>query len=130
MSCVGEKCGYATRAKDLCISKWFVRARVYVERSGCLWFILSAKLGLITPEEVIEPYELTRNNVAIAERRAWVTRVQLPMERSLPAGCRCAVLAGHRYCEVLMDFLVQRYTTGVPMRVLAIGKRLRWLATH
>ncbi|AXV74048.1 hypothetical protein CJO75_12650 [Ralstonia solanacearum] len=68
--------------------------------------------------------------MAIAERRAWATQVQLQMERSFPAGCRCVVLAGHRYREVLMDFLVRRYTTDVPMRGLAIGKQLRWLATH
>ncbi|MGA4104384.1 DUF6884 domain-containing protein [Ralstonia nicotianae] len=125
-----KKCEYAAQAKDFYISEWFVRARAYVERSGCPWFILSAKFGLIRSELVIEPYEFTLNNMVIAERRAWVTRVQLPMERSLSAGRRCAVLAGHRYREVLMDFLVQRYTTDVPMRGLAIGKQLRWLATH
>ncbi|AXV82269.1 DUF6884 domain-containing protein [Ralstonia solanacearum] len=130
VSCVGKKCGHAAQANDLYISEWFVRARAYVERSGCPWFILSAKFGLITPEQVIELYELTLNNMAIAERRAWATRVQLQMARSFPAGCRCVVLAGHRYREVLMDFLVQRYTTDVPMRGLAIGTQFRWLATH
>ncbi|MGD7196269.1 DUF6884 domain-containing protein, partial [Ralstonia pseudosolanacearum] len=68
-----KKCEYAAQAKDFYISEWFVRARAYVERSGCPWFILSAKFGLIRSELVIEPYEFTLNNMVIAERRAWVS---------------------------------------------------------
>lgn len=86
-------------ARELYASEWFVRARQYVERHGGRWFILSAKFGLVAPEQHIEPYEQTLNEMAIPERRAWARRVRSQMDVSLPAGGRCVVLAGRRYRE-------------------------------
>ena len=36
---------------------WFYKARTYVERTGRPWFVLSAKYGLVHPDEVIAPYD-------------------------------------------------------------------------
>lgn len=130
VSCVGKKREHAMLAKDLYSSEWFLRAREYVERRREPWFILSAKFGLVGPEEHIEPYEQTLNAMAIAERRAWAQRVRIQMDAALPARSRCVVLAGRRYREFLMDYLAERYTIEVPMEGLAIGKQLQWLATH
>lgn len=130
VSCVGKKRGYPAQAKELYASEWFFRARAFVERKGCPWFILSARWGLVAPEQGIEPYEQTLNDMPIAERRQWANRVQRQMEESLPAGGRCVVLAGLRYREFLMDYLTQRFNVEVPMKGLAIGQQLRWLADH
>ena len=130
VSCVGKKREYAMPAKDLYASEWFVRARGHVERNGGRWFILSAKFGLVAPEQCIEPYEQTLNAMAIAERRTWAQHVRMQMDALLPTGGRCVVLAGQRYREFLMDYLSARFTTDVPMVGLAIGQQLRWLATH
>ena len=127
VSCVGKKRADAAQAKDLYASEWFYRARAFVEHSRCPWFILSAKFGLVTPEQTISPYEQTLNDMSRTERQAWAQRVQQQMDRVLPACDRCVVLAGQRYREFLMDYLTQRYTTEVPMKGLAIGKQLRWL---
>ncbi|MHA6897038.1 DUF6884 domain-containing protein [Ralstonia pseudosolanacearum] len=101
MACGLEFAGqrYATQAKDLYLSEWFVRARAYVEHRGHPWFILSAKFGLVAPEQTIEPYEQTLNDMPVAERGAWARSVQVQMESSLPARFCCVVLAGHRMRE-------------------------------
>jgi hypothetical protein len=130
VSCVGKKRAEATQAKDLYASEWFFRARAFVERTGSPWFILSAKFGLVAPDQTIQPYEQTLNTMRRAERQAWAEQVQQQMERALPAGGRCVVFAGQRYREFLMDYLTQRYTTDVPMEGLAIGKQLRWLGSY
>jgi hypothetical protein len=49
--------------------------RAYVERTSDRWFILSAKLGLVDPDTVLEPYDVTLDSVTPAERRAWSERV-------------------------------------------------------
>jgi len=130
VSCVGKKREHAMPAKDLYASEWFLRARGYVERNGGPWFILSAKFGLVAPEQRIEPYDQTLNGMAVAERREWAQRVRLQMDALLPASGRCVVLAGQRYREFLMDYLDERFSTEVPMVGSAIGQQLRWLATH
>ena len=130
VACVGKKCGHAMPAKELYLSDWFGRARAFVERHEGRWFILSAKWGLVAPEQSIEPYDQTLNEMAIAQRRQWAHNVQSQMDVSLPLRGRCVVLAGRRYREFLMPYLAERYTVEVPMEGLAIGRQLQWLATH
>lgn len=131
VSCVGKKLDRALAAKDLYVSEWFCKAREYVERRSGSWYILSAKLGLVVPDQVIEPYEQTLNRMPIVERRAWAQRVRDQMDAQLPPtlgpGERCIVLAGLRYREFLMDYLNDRFKVEIPMERLAIGKQLQWL---
>jgi hypothetical protein len=129
VSCVGKKRSDEMQAKELYASEWFFRARAFVERTGCAWFILSARFGLVAPEQTIQPYEQTLNAMPRTERQAWAARVQQQMELALPDVGRCVVLAGQRYREFLMDYLTRRYTVEVPMEGLAIGQQLRWLGT-
>lgn len=83
VSCVGEKHDRAMPAKDLYASQWFRKAREYVERRGGIWYILSAKHGLISADQVIEPYEQTLNRMPIAGRRHWAQRVREQLDVQL-----------------------------------------------
>ncbi len=130
VSCVGKKQETAVQAKGLYVSEWFTRARAFVERAGRPWFILSAEFGLVAPEQIISPYNRTLNMMPRAERQAWAQQVCEQMGRSLPSGAHCVILAGQRYREFLIDYLARRYSVEVPMKGLAIGKQLRWLASH
>ena len=69
ISCVSVKRASPAAARDLYISPWFKKARHYVERKGCPWFILSAEHGLVRPNEMIAPYTKTLNAMPINERR-------------------------------------------------------------
>ncbi|CAE6887948.1 DUF6884 domain-containing protein [Paraburkholderia domus] len=127
VSCVGKKLDRASPAKDLYGSTLFRLARRYVERRQGVWFILSAKYGLVAPDQRVEPYDQTLNSMKVADRRAWAHRVQQQMDTEIPSGGRCVVLAGNRYREFLMDYLSDRFTTEVPMDGLRIGEQQRWL---
>ncbi|KIG10927.1 DUF6884 domain-containing protein [Caballeronia concitans] len=127
VSCVGKKLDRAACAKDLYDSTLFRLARRYVERRQGEWFILSAKYGLVAPDQHVEPYDHTLNGMKVAERRAWAHRVQQQMGAEMPSGGRCVVLAGNQYREFLMDYLSTRFTTEVPMKGLRIGEQQRWL---
>ena len=47
----------------------------YAEQAGVRWFILSAQQGLVSPDEVLEPYELRLSKTAREYRREWGQRV-------------------------------------------------------
>jgi hypothetical protein len=129
ISCVGRKLSTPAQARDLYTSEWFVKARDYVENTGCPWFILSAEHGLVTPERILAPYERTLNTMRKPERQAWATRVKAQMEASLPATDRIIVLAGMRYREFLMEYLERRAKVEVPMERRGIGQQLQYLTT-
>lgn len=71
VACVRLKENQLNPAKDLYKSPWFRKARAYVEQQKCDWYIVSAKYGLLDTDKVIEPYELTLNNMKAPERKQW-----------------------------------------------------------
>jgi hypothetical protein len=131
VSCVGAKGATTTEARDLYQSNWFIKARAYVEGFGSNWFILSAKHGLVRPDDLIARYNQTLNTIGIAERRSWARLVERQMDNQMPDAERIVVLAGKRYREFLMDYLRRRAgTVQVPMEGLGIGRQLQWLGDH
>jgi hypothetical protein len=118
-------------AKDLYQSDWFLKARVCAESTGSCWFILSAEYGLVHPDEMIVPYEVTLSTMRVAERRNWSRRVHQQMDERMPDAGRIVVLTGKRYREFLMEYLGKRAATvHVPMAGMRNGPQLSWLSKH
>lgn len=131
VSCVSLKREEQCQACDLYVSDLFRKARRFVEASGCPWFILSAEYGLVTPDQVIAPYERTLNTMGVAARREWAKLVAAQLTDAVPNLSRVVFLAGERYREFLARHLEGRgVEVSVPMRGLRIGEQLSWLAQH
>ena len=125
--CASRKGRTPAPARDLYQSALFLKMRGVVEELGVPWFILSAKHGLVRPEQVVEPYDQTLNELPVSERRAWARRVIGQMEISLPQADRIVVFAGQKYREFLTDWLQARATVETPLAHLGIGKQLQYL---
>lgn len=128
VACVGQKTPNRRPAKDLYTSPWFLKARRYVEAQGTPWFILSAKRGLLHPDQPTSPYELTLNGIGVVERRAWALQVLEALLPQLDRESTVTFLAGQRYREHLTPVLeAAGVKVQVPMSGLAIGQQLAWL---
>jgi hypothetical protein len=131
VSCVSQKQKEACAAQYLYVSDLFLKARRYAEASGCPWFILSAEHGLVSPDQVIAPYERTLNTMRMAERRAWAERTAKQLAAAVPDLARVVFLAGERYRQFLAQHLAsQGVAVSVPMEGLRIGEQLSWLGQH
>jgi len=87
--------------------------------------ILSAQHGLVDPEEVLEPYDLTLRDLDAAERARWGSRVAHQLRDLCGDPIPPVVfLAGLPYRAALTPHL-PRYR--VPMYGLGIGEQLAWL---
>ena len=128
VSCVKMKRIVPTPAKDMYISPWFRKARAYVEEREQTWFILSAKHGVVQPDDVIEPYDLTLNAMRVNDRRLWADEVLTQLEPHLKDLRSVTFLAGRNYREFLEPPLRNRgLAVLIPMEGLGIGKQLQWL---
>ena len=67
VACSKTKLATPAPAKDLYTSPLFKAARAYCERTYDRWFILSALHGLVEPETVIEPYDVTLARMTAAD---------------------------------------------------------------
>jgi hypothetical protein len=116
VSCVSQKRKQACPVRDLYVSDWFRKARDHAEAAGCPWFVLSAEYGLVSPNQVIAPYERTLNAMKVMERRAWAERVCEQLAAIVPELTHAVFLAGKRYREFLVQRLAGRgITSSVPM---------------
>jgi cytoplasmic iron level regulating protein YaaA (DUF328/UPF0246 family) len=88
-------------------------------------FILSAKYGLLTPDDIIEPYEQTLKRMKSAERRVWAERVVSELRKSCDLEADHFVfLAGDAYRKDIVSHIRQYM---VPMKGLPFGRQLQWL---
>jgi len=128
VSCVKQKQGRPAPARDLYISQLFRGMRSYAERNADAWFILSAEHGLLSPGEVVSPYEKTLNRMAKVDRLTWAERVREQLLDRIPAKAKMLLLAGQRYGEFLLPLLArQGFEISVPLEGLKLGEQLRRL---
>jgi hypothetical protein len=108
----------------------FRKARAYCERTHDDWYVLSAKHGLLAPDDPpIEPYDEALTNAPIARRREWAQRVAKEMteEELLDSENVLVIHAGKAYYEDLLPLLEkQGVTVELPLEGLRQGERLRW----
>jgi hypothetical protein len=131
ISCVASKTDHAAPAADLYTSPLFAMARGYVEARCSVWFVLSAKYGLLAPDRIVEPYEQTLLKMKKPERQQWADQVTAALEKVLQKDDEIWVLAGARYREFLVPWLTARgHPVEIPLKSLAIGRQLQWLKQH
>jgi cytoplasmic iron level regulating protein YaaA (DUF328/UPF0246 family) len=126
ISCVKSKRSHRCKAGDMYTSPLFQKMMAYADRlKPKETFILSAKYGLLHPNDIIEPYERTLKEMKSSERLAWANRVieQLRKHRDL-SNDHFVFLAGAAYRQNLIPYL-KHYS--IPMKGLGLGKQLQWL---
>jgi len=115
------------------VSPLFRKASAYAEATCDRWFILSAKHGLLAPDEVVEPYDVKLGRAhRDPERDAppiweWAARVQGQLGIALADAPEphLVLLAGAQYGTVVMRGCPWPHSE--PLEGLGIGERLSWL---
>lgn len=129
VSCVKMKASGPRPAKDLYVSPLFRALRTYAEATADKWYILSAEHGLLHPETIVAPYERTLIRMRAADRQNWADRVEAALVLILHPGDEVIMLAGERYRERLLPWLLQRNVgVEVPLNGLKMGQQLQRLA--
>jgi hypothetical protein len=98
------------------------------------WAILSAKHGLLMPDQVIAPYDLTLRKTCVDYRVSWASRVNRALLETFPDR-RFLVLAGSQYREALGNCSARFALAGcliwlphkAPLEGMGIGEQLAWL---
>ena len=125
VGCVKRKAPGPARAGELYESALFRDRRGDVETRAARWFILSAKYGLVEPEDLIEWYDLDLSDLSRQERREWAAGVLATLRAKLGdlAGYRFEVHAGQSYFDFGLEagLVASRAAVNIPTRGLAYG---------
>lgn len=125
VGCSALKLDRPAAARTLYRSPLFRAAARHAERTCDAWFVLSARHGLVAPDQVVAPYDLRLADLPAAARAAWGERVRFGLwSRGLLGGAVVECHAGREYVAALPGRLAVR----APLAGLGIGRRLAWYA--
>lgn len=127
VGCSARKLDRAAPARELYQGRLFDLSAEYAERRCARWFVLSAKYGLVGPDERLRPYDVTLHDMGVMARMRWAGHVYEGLRvRGLDRqDVSWLVLAGRYYREFLVDALAGEAI--VPLAGLRIGEQIRWL---
>jgi hypothetical protein len=127
VACSATKLSRPAPGLEIYTSPLFRKASAYAELTCESWYILSAKHGLLSPDQVIEPYDVKLRNKAEAGAWADPVREQLAAELAETPRVVLVALAGATYREVLHPC---QWPFQIPMKGLGIGQQLGWLTAQ
>ena len=103
IGCGKEKLKHAAPAQDLYTGQFFRLCKQWISKSGRVdeWAILSAKHGLVLPEQVIKPYDLHLDSLPYQKRVAWGQKVHQQLMERWGEKVIYMILAGATYRHVV-----------------------------
>lgn len=126
ISCVKTKLPYEEMAKNLYCSNYFKTCYKYAEfLKPDNIYILSAKYGLLEPNDLIEPYELTLNKMSIKERKQWAEKVIGQLKnKNVSFNQKAVFLCGNKYNQFLKNKFVEYET---PLCNMGFGYQIQYM---
>jgi hypothetical protein len=126
VACSKSKASRKSSAAALYRSPLFRKSLLYaLSQSGTI-YILSAKYGLLTLSETIEPYDVTLKSLSVSRRAEWAAELQL--SQKITKKDKAVVLAGRDYYDPLMPHLLKiGCQIDLPLHNQSFGHRLRCL---
>lgn len=122
VSCSKAKLARRAPARELySASDLFRKASQYCDSRCDAWYVLSAKYGLVHPDDVIEPYDVTLKTMARPDMRRWGQKVARQL-RELGA----ATLEAHAGRDYVWPLEEAGVNLETPLQGLSIGHRKRW----
>ena len=130
ISCTKSKQSYPCKATEMYSASDLVKkAYSYAVKNYNFVAILSAKYGLLLPEDKIDPYDLTLNDMDSSDRKEWADKVfkQMKTRLGLKDFTNVFFHTGKKYREHLIPKLKKvGIDCEAPLKNLGIGKQKAW----
>jgi hypothetical protein len=131
LTCSRRKTETVATAKDLYTSPSFIAARKIAEKEGDIWYIISAKHGLIDPEKRIKPYDLSLLSLSEIEKEKWALKVVNSIKKNLDMDDKITFLGDDLYFNILFEKIRQAgFDVISPLFGKTIDEKIHWLNAY
>lgn len=128
VGCASQKLKRPAPARELYVSALFKKASAYAQQEADSWFILSAKHGLVHPDEVLEPYDVKLGTKQAGPIHDWSQKVRAQLIEHVPVYAEVLLLAGGQYQYAIgSPSNPSPWRVHDPMKGMQIGQRLQFL---
>jgi cytoplasmic iron level regulating protein YaaA (DUF328/UPF0246 family) len=119
IGCSSKKRDFPCMAKEMYMGSLFKKSILYCDKLKISYYILSAKFGLLSPEKIISPYDMSLNKEGISFRKKWSKKVNKQLQNKKIN--EVIILAGIKYHEFIT---IKKHT---PLLYKPLGFQLQWL---
>lgn len=124
LACTKTKADKKCAAKDMYISDLFKKSYQYAEKLGGNIWILSAKYGLLSPSDIIAPYNQTLVRASKTECKKWAYKVYCQMvDAHIDFKEEAIFLCGTNYRKYLITKFKK---ASAPLAHMGIGRQLKF----
>lgn len=128
VGCTSRQHIQAMPARWLYHSEWFVRAAAVAETSTAGWYILSARYGLLHPDQKIAPYDLLLTDLSPSQRQVWAAAVIQSLSQILRPNDRVLALTDSVYAAPLLPLLANTaWRITAPLAGLNLTGQISWM---
>lgn len=129
IACSKQKESYPCEASKLYSkSTLFHSSLAYARSFCCPIFILSAKYGLVSENQIIAPYDETLSEKTTKEKQIWGEKVIADLKKNFDfSTTKFIILAGRNYYKPLCPYLIHYE---LPLEGKRLGERLAFLASY
>lgn len=128
IACSKTKSDHKTTASEMYTSALFIKSMAYAKSQEGSVAILSAKYGLLLPDDFIEPYNETLSDMKKVERVAWAKKVYNSLIEEFGKSAAYIFLAGKNYYQPLVKLMKDDDVSHrILMEGMGIGQRLQFL---
>jgi hypothetical protein len=124
ISCAARKNEGTHKASELYASDLFRKAFTYCTKHYDTVFILSAKYGLLAPDDMIRSYNITLKTFTKEQRHLWALGVASALRKRIKATDTIYFHCGKAYCTPLDRMIPNVHIK--PLEGISIGKQLQW----
>lgn len=128
VGCTSPQYSQPMPARWLYHSEWFLRAAAVAETSSAGWFILSARYGLLHPDQKIAPYDLIISDLTPSQRQVWAKAVVQTLSLIIKPIDKLLLLAEPDYHTPIYTLLKNNtWRLNAPLQGLSSQAQLTWL---
>ncbi len=122
--CGKLKLTHPAPAKDMYIGTFFKAVYRFALKHSNRIVIVSAKYGVLEPDQTISPYDVTLSKVSKEYRREWSEKVAPTLQEFVDKGYTLLYLCNKRYREGCPAGLTPLEGKG------GMGEQIKWLKEH
>jgi hypothetical protein len=128
VGCTSRQHAQAMPARWLYHSEWFIRAAAVAETASAGWFILSARYGLLHPDQKIAPYDLILSDLSPSQRKVWAAAIVQSLAQIISPNDRLLLLADPDYHVPLLPLLENcTWRINAPLTSLSLAGQIAWM---
>lgn len=130
IGCSDKKATTARPAGEMYLSERFLAAKRIAQSYASTWLILSAKYGILSKDQIVEPYDVSLDSLCDEHYRSWVSQCSKQIINKTSPRDHVIFIGDNQYFMDIKELLIlENRIVFMPLEFIPKEKQSRWIET-